>query len=394
MSLNLFKNSEISQETFLKDYWHKKPLLIKAAFSAENLAVLPNKQKLIELCGYEEVQSRMVSRDSESSYNLEHGPFIESDITEINEHTPWNLLVSDIEKWCPETHQFLQYFNFIRSWLFDDLMLSCGSIGGSVGPHLDNYDVFLVQSQGQRLWQYSSQKAIDTQWLPDHEIKVLKNFEYDHEVLMNPGDILYLPPRFAHHGVVQNTDCVTCSIGLRTPSAAELLAAYSEEIAKSLPESKRFIEPETSAEKGEFDAKDLGSVQNLIDQNLKMPANDFRLWFGKFITEYRSLFYEFSEPKETKISPKATLHLNSFSKICYSNSSVKNHSESLSNSVSNVDLFANGEHYLCSKKLAKNLCNHLKIEADEYQSLTQNDKNILQKLFENDTIQQRSEEKH
>ena len=151
--LSLFNNSEVSEEQFLREYWHKKPLLIRHAINQQDLKILPDKSQLQQLSCQEDIQSRIVFKNDAKDYSIEYGPFIKNDFNEIDEDC-WNLLVSDIDKWCPESQNILKSFQFIRNWLFDDMMLSCGNLDGTVGPHTDNYDVFLLQSSGQRRWQY------------------------------------------------------------------------------------------------------------------------------------------------------------------------------------------------------------------------------------------------
>lgn len=374
---NLFNHSEISREDFLQNYWHKKPLVIKQAFSSEQLNVLPNKPELLELSKDEEIQSRIVFKTNETKYDVEEGPFSEQNHKANLDGNTWNLLVSDIDKWHPESHQILKHFNFIRTWLFDDLMLSCGSLGGTVGPHLDNYDVFLLQSSGQRHWKYNSKASETTEWIEGNPIKLLKNQEFDSEIILNPGDILYIPPQFAHYGTIESDDCVTASIGLRSPSHSEILTSYSDFISQVIDEKYRFQEPsqDKNIETGEFNHKDLLEVETIIKSQF-VDKLQLDIWFGKYITEYRSLFFEFNEYTEDQLSPHKEIHLNSFSKVCYQKDQK------------NADLFINGEHYKSSLDLARLLCNDSAISVKQFQYLANKDHIILQTLFENGSILQ------
>jgi 50S ribosomal protein L16 3-hydroxylase len=370
---NLFNNSEISEEQFLREYWHKKPLLIRNAFNQEDLKDFPDKKQLQQLSCREDIQSRIVFKNGAKDYSIEYGPFIESDFDEIDEHC-WNLLVSDIDKWRPESQKPLKAFQFIRNWLFDDLMLSCGKMDGTVGPHTDNYDVFLLQSQGQRQWQYGPVSS--NSLLPNLEIKVLADFKAENRQTLNPGDVLYLPPGIAHFGEIASDDCVTCSIGLRTPSESELLTSYVDYLAQRIPEQKRFNEPDFSTQPncGEFKQKDLNQVAEILDKNIILNNKSLQNWFGKYITEYRSLFYEFNDSDSTNKIINCDLIPNPFSKYCYYKKKQK------------AKLFVNGIKYKTSLKLAKLICNDKRLQLSAFLSLTLKDKSVVEDLYNNHSL--------
>lgn len=378
--LNLFKNSNITQDEFLEKYWHQKPLLLKNAISKDELDNLPNKSKLIQLSCHEDIQSRIVFKQSEDDYTVEFGPFIENEFEEIYQdadNATWNLLVSDVDKWQPQSRKVLEYFEFIRNWIFDDIMLSCGSIGGTVGPHTDLYDVFLIQVEGQRQWAYSKDKITNPEYKPDLELKLMSNFKADEIHTLNSGDVLYIPPEVGHYGIAKTQDCVTCSIGTRTPSHSELMTSYVDFLSQEKSENCRFVEPkfENQPQVGEITEKDLTNISQILTENLKLNNNSINHWFGKYITEYRSLFFEFNQYQDIEdFDAKKDLKLSEFSKACY----FKNNTD--------ADLFVNGQHYKSSLTLAQSICNDKILTSRNYDSLSPSDRKILNDLFENGSI--------
>lgn len=205
----------ISPKQFLKEYWQKKPLLIRGAIPGFKSIIDAN--QLAGLACEDEVQSRLVSY-SRGKWQLEDGPFAEERFANLPKRN-WTLLVQGVNHYVPEAAELLQLFNFIPHARLDDLMISFAPDGGGVGPHFDSYDVFLLQGQGQRRWRISQQK--DLSLVEDAPLRILKNFEVGQEYLLEAGDMLYLPPHLAHWGIAVG-DCMTYSIGFRAPSAQEL----------------------------------------------------------------------------------------------------------------------------------------------------------------------------
>jgi len=375
---NLFKHSTLTQEQFLKDYWHKKPLLLKEVFTNKQLAFLPNKKELIDLSCNQDIQSRIVIKNSETDYEVEVGPFVKEDFNELNNFI-WNLLVSDIDKWQPESRQLLNYFDFIRNWVFDDIMISTGSIGGTVGPHTDHYDVFLIQVCGQRQWQFGHNKIYNPDLLNDVELKLLDKFEADENYTLKPGDVLYLPPEVAHYGIATSDDCITCSIGMRTPSTSELLTSFVDGLAEKLSENDRFEEPQFHQHPaiGEITQQDIEKVKKILIENISI--NDLSHWFGKYLSSYRNIFHEFNQYNQPDdIKDKNNLCLNPFSKACY----YTNKGE--------TTLFINGDAYQCSLNLAQLVCNDKELTSDNLENLNDNDMTVVKSLFENGAIEKKS----
>lgn len=371
---NIFNQSTISEEQFLKQYWHKKPLLFKGVFNHNQLASLPNKNNLIDLSFQQDIQSRIVIKNSETDYEVEIGPFTQEDFDELNNYT-WNLLVSDVDKWQPESRQILQYFNFIRNWIFDDIMISTGSIGGTVGPHTDHYDVFLIQVTGQRQWQFGHKKIFDPKLLSEVELKLIQKFEADESYTLNPGDVLYLPPEVAHYGIATSNDCVTCSIGMRTPSVAELLTNFIDNTAQELSENNRLEEPQFNQQPtiGEITSQDIDQVKKILIDNI--DTNNISQWLGKYLSSYRNIFHEFNQGNHPEsLKANTDLRLNAFSKACYFTKKGL------------TTLFINGDCYQSSLDLAQLLCNHKTLSSHDISKLNSNDKTLVQDLFKNGTL--------
>lgn len=205
----------ISPKQFLKEYWQKKPLLIRQALPG--FKGILNANELAGLACEEEAQSRLIS-SSRGKWQLEDGPFAEERFAELPKRN-WTLLVQGVNHHIPEGTALLQLFNFIPHARLDDLMVSFAPDGGGVGPHFDSYDVFLLQGVGQRRWRISQQK--DLSLVEDAPLRILKNFQTEQEYLLEAGDMLYLPPHLAHWGIAVG-ECMTYSIGFRAPSAQEL----------------------------------------------------------------------------------------------------------------------------------------------------------------------------
>ncbi len=227
-------------EDFVSQYWQKKPCVIREAFADFELPVTP--EELAGLACEEDVHCRLVIERDDGSWQLRYGPFEERDFLALPERN-YSLLVSECEKWMPELNALLDPFRFIPDWRIDDLMLSYAPEGGSVGPHVDEYDVFLLQASGARRWRYGAKRLENPVLIPDLELAILEEFNHDHEIELQPGDMLYLPPGIAHHGVALEP-CMTCSIGFRAPTAASVLESFALETERLDQRVQRYTDPE------------------------------------------------------------------------------------------------------------------------------------------------------
>lgn len=219
----------LTPEQFMKRHWQKKPLLIRQALP--NMKPLIERAKLLEMVESEEVESRLIVRKG-ADWTLKKGPMGRKSLPSFK--TPdWTVLVQGVDLHNDVVHSLLQQFRFVPDARLDDLMISYATDGGGVGPHFDSYDVFLLQAHGQRRWRIGRQKKFELQ--EGVPLKILKEFRPEAEFVLNPGDMLYLPPGYAHDGIAVG-ECMTYSVGFRAPRSAELasglLMGLSEEMAE------------------------------------------------------------------------------------------------------------------------------------------------------------------
>jgi 50S ribosomal protein L16 3-hydroxylase len=280
---------------FLRDYWQKRPLLIRGAFPGFQPPLSPD--DLAGLACMDGALARIVLRgdgkaklpDSASHWEVRTGPFDDASFAQLPE-TDWTLLVQDVDKWDTDTAALLDHFRFIPSWRIDDVMISYAADDGGVGAHVDQYDVFLLQGMGQRRWSIDTRAHPSTAFRDDVELRLLREFHPTHTWSLEPGDMLYLPPGVPHDGVAVG-ECMTFSIGMRAPAAGELLFDFATHVAETLPESRRFADPDLApaGDAGEIDGaalrrarRALGPAAGLLDDEA------FADWFGAFITRYRA----------------------------------------------------------------------------------------------------------
>ncbi len=272
---------------FLRDYWQKKPLLIRNAFPGFVSPVEP--EDLAGLACEDGVLARLIEHDkANDGWRVRHGPFAEDDFPGLPDHD-WTLLVQDVDKWDADIRALLARFTFLPRWRIDDVMISFAATGGSVGAHVDQYDVFLLQAQGRRRWQIDASPNPPLDFRNDVDIKLLREFHPSHDWVLEPGDMLYLPPGVPHHGMAEDP-CLTFSVGMRAPAAAELLGDYADTLAAEAPDELRYADPDLvlPTDACEIDAAAMQRVEAALRQ-LRMDDPDrFGDWFGGFITTYRS----------------------------------------------------------------------------------------------------------
>jgi 50S ribosomal protein L16 3-hydroxylase len=222
----------LSPATFMKRHWQKKPLVIRQAIPDFRAPL--DRAELFDLAALDDVQSRLVIQTpqlSDTPWRLKQGPFGRRALPPLKQ-VGWTLLVQSVDLFDARVRALRDQFRFVPDARLDDVMVSYASDGGGVGPHFDSYDVFLLQAHGQRRWRIGRQKNLDLQ--PGMPLKILAHFEPEEEFVLNAGDMLYLPPRYAHDGVALG-ECMTYSIGFRAPGAGEL----AQEILQRLAEQAR-----------------------------------------------------------------------------------------------------------------------------------------------------------
>ena len=244
---------QMSPQKFMRTHWHKRPLLVRGAIPAfalsaqmgEPLSSPISRDGLFKIAGNDIEQSRLIQS---KPWSFTEGPFKKKALPAVN--TPnWTLLLQGMEARHPAAAKILSWFRFIPDARLDDLMISIAGLGGGVGPHFDSYDVFLIQMAGRRRWKISAQKDLTLN--PDLPLKILQSFKPEQEWILEPGDMLYLPPHIAHDGIALDDGCQTWSVGFRSPSFKELLQEGLWRLAESLEDnielSKRFADPNQEA---------------------------------------------------------------------------------------------------------------------------------------------------
>jgi 50S ribosomal protein L16 3-hydroxylase len=340
---------ELGTDAFLESFWQKKPCLIRQAFP--DFIPELDMNDIAGLACEPLAESRLVSGSfSEQNWQLRYGPFDEQDFAALPD-TCWTLLVQDVEKHYPPLGALLESFSFLPCWRLDDLMVSVAGAGGSVGPHVDQYDVFLIQAQGRRRWQLA--ETFDERLLAGCELNVLAAFEPEREWVLEPGDMLYLPPGVAHHGVALEQG-MTWSVGMRAPSTADLLQALGEWLAENRGEGKRYSDRSIShpGRCGEIDADAIARFRQMPLAAMDFEA-DFSLFLGWFLSRYR-LAQEPAPPPDPIDSDQlrvvlgqgAKIRRNPWTRMMW----IQIESE--------ATLFATGEAFSCTPALAEWACGH------------------------------------
>jgi len=282
----------MSAARFLRDYWQKRPLLIRDAFPGFLSPITPD--DLAGLSCEQGTLGRLIQHERKRDHwQVQSGPFAESVFSGLGKHD-WTLLVQDVDKWDTDIRALLTHFTFLPRWRLDDIMVSFAAPGGSVGAHVDQYDVFLLQAHGERRWLIDASESISGQrpvldFRMDAELKLLREFHPTHDWVLEPGDMLYLPPNVPHHGIAK-TPCLTFSFGMRAPSVAELMGDWVDSMIADADENLRYTDPDLTPPRdaSEIDASAMNRVVAALNA-LRMNDPD-RLgdWFGRFITTYRS----------------------------------------------------------------------------------------------------------
>lgn len=343
---------------FLEDYWQQKPLLMRQALTDIDVSVSP--EELAGLAMEDFVESRIVCAPN---WTVRYGPFSEQDFLNLPKDQ-WTLLVQGADQLLPNVAELFDHFRFLPSWRLDDIMISYATDGGNVGPHFDQYDVFLLQVQGKRRWRIGDACDEDSELLSDCELSILKNFTSQQEWILESGDILYLPPKIAHWGVALD-DCMTFSIGFRAPSNEEILHRYVEERLTRLNPA-RFKDQEINL--SDVNCIPQAAIQQVRDLLLQALDNEDAIaaWFGRYMTQPR---YDLLSDNKEVILNGASLIRNPASRLGYSLTPSK------------VLLFVNGEEWLVSKDFAQLVCQNSILTEAEYRAVaSDSDLVVLQQL--------------
>ena len=268
---------------FLRDYWHKKPLLIRQAFPSFDSPV--GRDMLFAMAANEEVESRLITH-FDQHWDLKHGPFKKLPSKNQKE---WTLLVQGVNLHNDAADTLLRQFRFLPDARLDDLMISYATDGGGVGPHFDSYDVFLLQAHGRRRWRIGAQKDLSlVEGLP---LKILRDFHPEQEFVLEPGDMLYLPPHYAHDGVAVG-ECMTCSIGFRAPSWQELGESFLNFMADTIDLPGRYADPQLkpTTRPAEIDSAMVDRIADELEK-VRFTKEDVAIFTGAFLSEPKPNVY-------------------------------------------------------------------------------------------------------
>jgi 50S ribosomal protein L16 3-hydroxylase len=285
----------LSPSRFLKEYWHRKPLLIRQAFPGFHAPLA--RDELFAAASSDEIESRLITRKN-GRWHLSHGPHsvLPSPATKN-----WTVLLQGMNLHCRALDDLLREFRFIPDARLDDLMISYASDGGGVGPHFDSYDVFLLQAQGRRHWKIGTQPNLDlVEGLP---LKILKHFEPEQEFVLEPGDMLYLPPHVAHDGIAIG-ECMTYSIGFRAPTYQELAEGFLQFLSETMEISGRYADPGLAPTRhpAQIGNPMIAAIAARLSA-IRFSQHDLKTFLGEYLSEPKpSVFFR---PPSKKLGPAA-----------------------------------------------------------------------------------------
>jgi Uncharacterized conserved protein len=273
-----------SPAEFLETYWQTKPLVVRDALPDFESPLSPN--ELAGLACEEGVESRLILKEGgDYPWQLKHGPFEQDDFLNLPE-THWTVLVQEVDRLIPEVGALLDHFRFLPDWRIDDVMVSYAPTHGTVGPHIDNYDVFLLQGMGHRRWKIGTEPVETEEIVPDLDVRILADFEPDEEFVLGPGDMLYLPPRVAHHGIAEDDECMTYSVGFRAPRHQDLVGGFLQHAIEQMDPDARYSDPDLDPVEhpGAIHEAARAKVRRLL-RGVVDDAGDIDRWLGRYLTE-------------------------------------------------------------------------------------------------------------
>ena len=281
----------LDSAAFMRRHWQQEPLVLRGAFPGFADPLGPS--DVLALAASPDASSRLV-RHRGATWSLEHGPFSPARFKQLPRRD-WTVLVQDTNHFSPRADELLARFDFIPHARIDDVMVSYAVPGGSVGPHVDSYDVFLLQGHGRRRWQISAQE--DHSFVPGIDLKILERFTPEAEWVLEAGDMLYLPPGVAHHGVAE-TECLTWSIGFRAPSDAELVAAFLDFLRDRLAPPGQYGDPGAAPPRhaGEIPAELLAHAGRVME-SIRWTGAHVREFTGRFLSEPKAHVF-FTPPRK------------------------------------------------------------------------------------------------
>ena len=366
---------KLSPEVFLKEYWQKKPLVIRQAFP--NFQNPISAEELAGLSFEEEVNSRIViEKDGDHPWQPIFGP-MDDETFENLPRSHWTLVVNDLEKIVPELSWLPDLFRFIPDWRLDDLMCSYAADQGSVGPHFDLYDVFIIQGAGKRRWQISTAEVAEDNQAEDTPLRIHKTFEAEQEWILEPGDMIYIPPNVTHHGVSLG-ESISFSVGYRAVSHGDLLNDFIAHITSNLAPKLTYKDADLALQthSSEITEDAINRVKKIFSEYLKPEHKEIEHWFGKFMSDPKS---EYTQSPEhliesiddliESINNGAILNRHPASRFAFINND------------DNSSLFIDGADYTVSIKFSIALCENREIDIELIDSASDSEKTLLLDLY-------------
>lgn len=369
---------------FLRDHWQKTPLLIRNPWASWTDPLEPD--DLAGLACEQGVESRLiVQKGAGTDWKVEQGPLPETRFSELGEKH-WTLLVQAVDHYVPEVAALIEPFRFIPNWRIDDIMVSYAADGGGVGPHFDQYDVFLIQGSGQRRWQVGQMCDQHSALLPHDDLRLLANFEARDEWVCNAGDILYIPPGVAHNGVAVGDNCMTYSVGFRAPARSELIGYWVDDLLAEMDDDDRYIDPKlkTQENPGEITADAIDRLHAMITEKIQ-DRDAFARWFGQYSStlKYPDIDWHAGRPMEIAqlrqyLAAGLSLHRNPASRFSF-----------IREQASEIALFVDGICFPCtdeSARFAEMICaqDHLTIDKNLIES--DNVMRLISKLYQQGSL--------
>ncbi|WP_188151246.1 cupin domain-containing protein [Teredinibacter waterburyi] len=363
-------------ETFLRDYWQQKPLLIRQAIPQFESPLCGD--ELAGLALEEDVVSRLViEKPEQNQWSLTHGPLADDAFATLPS-SHWTLLIQHADLLDPEVNALLDLFRFIPNWRLDDIMISYAADQGGVGPHFDYYDVFLLQGEGRRRWRIGQTCDSHSEMLEDQDMKVLKDFDTLHDWIVEPGDLLYIPPNVAHWGTAEG-NCITYSIGFRAPSYSDILLDLTEEAASHCNPDQRYTDPNLplQAHTGELSSNSIEQLKAIIASQLG-DEQQLANWFGSYMTRPNpgGQFADENALSEDELNAES-IALSRFARCAFYPISTATDDAANKQTTDQCQLFINGEAWECSRALAQKLSAY---QAIQYQDVTAEERELLRQL--------------
>ncbi len=288
-----------SAAEFYARYWNRRPFLVRDAIDADLMERLIAPEELAALSMEETARARLVSQ---ADWSCRFGPFAEDDFSADKDDAPWSLLVQNVDQFHPETANLLRLFGFAPRWLMDDIMVSFSNAGGGIGGHVDSYHVFLVQGQGVRRWTVGREPAANEIYINGLDLKILRDPVEGDTFEVGPGDVLYVPPRFAHEGITLE-DALTFSIGFLGPQLSDLLEDFGLHLSDTGIEDDRYTGAGLDADSGGFvlSAGAVGALRDRLRHAVESTA--FDAWLAAFFTASTSVDAGHTADREERLSP-------------------------------------------------------------------------------------------